>query len=149
MGVYGPLRLTCRRPFALIAPSRATLARCSDTRSLAVVRACSKDNASQEQSHERPDVGGHGWYDRRRIRGWDQAQLGRCPRECDDRYARCLALLGPVAHAARHMDRRHHGVRYRAGWEFETNGGKDNLFEDLNLQGLDLDIGIEIGDPGG
>lgn len=37
------------------------------------------------------------------------------------------------------------GIRYRAGWEFGTNGGKDNLFQDLNFQGLD--IGMQIGDP--
>ena len=37
------------------------------------------------------------------------------------------------------------GIRYRAGWEFGTNGGKDNLFQDLNFEGLD--IGLQIGDP--
>ena len=37
------------------------------------------------------------------------------------------------------------GIRYRAGWDFGTNGGKDNLFQDLNFQGLD--IGMQIGDP--
>ncbi len=37
------------------------------------------------------------------------------------------------------------GIRYRAGWDFGTNGGKDNLFQDLNFEGLD--IGMQIGDP--
>ena len=37
------------------------------------------------------------------------------------------------------------GIRYRAGWDFGTNGGKDNLFQDLNFEGLE--IGLQIGDP--
>eukprot|EP01045_Picozoa_sp_COSAG04_P028764 COSAG04_NODE_4553_length_2021_cov_1.214880_2_plen_477_part_01 len=37
------------------------------------------------------------------------------------------------------------GIRYRAGWDFGTNGGKQNLFEDLVFEGLDT--GMIIGDP--
>ncbi|MEW6357179.1 MAG: hypothetical protein AB1696_12695 [Planctomycetota bacterium] len=37
------------------------------------------------------------------------------------------------------------GIRYRAGWEFGTNGGKWNLFEHISLERLD--VGIHIGDP--
>eukprot|EP01043_Picozoa_sp_COSAG02_P032187 COSAG02_NODE_2141_length_9686_cov_3.045791_7_plen_355_part_00 len=37
------------------------------------------------------------------------------------------------------------GIRYRAGWDFGTNGGKDNLFQDLNFEGLE--VGLQIGDP--
>jgi hyaluronoglucosaminidase len=37
------------------------------------------------------------------------------------------------------------GIRYRAGWDFGTNGGKENLFEDLVFEGLET--GMQIGDP--
>ena len=36
------------------------------------------------------------------------------------------------------------GLRYRSGWEFGNNGGKDNIFERLSF--IRLDVGISIGD---
>ena len=37
------------------------------------------------------------------------------------------------------------GIRYRAGYEFAVNGGKENLFQTLALQ--NLDIGVSVGGP--
>ena len=37
------------------------------------------------------------------------------------------------------------GIRYRAGYEFGTNGGKSNVFERLSLFGLH--VGFEVGGP--
>jgi Carbohydrate binding domain len=37
------------------------------------------------------------------------------------------------------------GIRYRAGWEFERNGGKQNSFENIFL--TRLDVGMHIGGP--
>lgn len=37
------------------------------------------------------------------------------------------------------------GVRYRAGYEFQENGGKSNVFERLSLFGLH--VGMEVGGP--
>lgn len=39
------------------------------------------------------------------------------------------------------------GIRYRAGWEFGANGGKNNLFEGLRLSRMD--VGIDVGGPFG
>ncbi len=37
------------------------------------------------------------------------------------------------------------GLRIRAGWEFQSGGGKSNLFERCLFK--DLDCGVEVGDP--
>ncbi|MHC4873361.1 MAG: hypothetical protein ACYTFY_16075 [Planctomycetota bacterium] len=37
------------------------------------------------------------------------------------------------------------GIRYRAGWEFGVNGGKRNLFEDIDIKRAD--VGFDIGGP--
>ncbi len=39
------------------------------------------------------------------------------------------------------------GIRYRAGWEFGTNGGKCNLFEGIRL--TRMDVGFHVGGPFG
>jgi len=35
------------------------------------------------------------------------------------------------------------GIRYRAGWEFEANGGKKNLFERISIERID--VGVHVG----
>jgi len=37
------------------------------------------------------------------------------------------------------------GIRYRAGWEFGLNGGKSNVFENINI--TRLDVAFDVGGP--
>jgi len=37
------------------------------------------------------------------------------------------------------------GIRFRAGWEFERNGGKYNRFQNLSI--MRVDVGIDVGGP--